>query len=357
MADTGPQPDPANDASLEQQLDEVLRQIQEIEPGLIPATNAAKAASPTTPAEPATAAPDPDGKLDAQLDELLAAAQAQATDPLNDASSTGVPTPTTNDDPDSLAGDELAAQIQSLLDDAKRTSEVATPAPQESLAADATPHGESLSVEQLLQHAAGEEKTWTQQIAQDGGNPATPVPAPAAPPALKQLDAELAESADHAMAGDFETVTEVLQAEQRNTDGPATTQGEELAGDFETPESVIQAGPAPLVVAAAGSAGSVARELDTQPEARPHAAAPLAPAVAAVAQDLATPATRRARKSSRRIDWAAWNDRLLRLCATVNRPLMSLSPEWRGTVGMVALLQVFLASVLLLGKIASVVRG
>jgi len=200
--------------------------------------------------------------------------------------------------------------------------------------------------------------------------------------AVKDLDSILADSADDAVAGDYETIEQVLAEEQAATAAPAaqtdTTTPEaafpaepdddELPeGMFEAPEQ-IQAGKDPRppevaepVAAPAGGgdftarAEDVAKELAEQPESLPPE--PEAPPVTPTPKPTPTPGVRRGSRS--RSIAAAVGSRLvgvagrtpevaLQVCTTINKPVRKLPAEWQNTVGYVGLLTLFNATLILI---------
>ncbi|MEE9212144.1 MAG: hypothetical protein V3U29_05775, partial [Phycisphaeraceae bacterium] len=142
-------------------------------------------------------------------------------------------------------GDDLADQIQALLDESKDAPTAA--------ATDDAPSAAALTDEPAAD--ADAEPAPTDQAAATAASADTAAPAVAAtdanrqPPdqsndaiSVEQIDNMLAQQADDAVAGDFETVTEVLTAAQAQPAEPepaASDQLDQPAGAFESPEQVI----------------------------------------------------------------------------------------------------------------------
>ena len=163
------------------------------------------------------------------------------------------------------------------------------------------------------------------------------------PEPIGQIGQMLADQADEAMSGDFEMVTDLLEEPS-----PAD---EDLDRAFQAPEELegadeLAGTTADDQRAAPVSAGAaeVAAELDSQPEDLP-AAAPMTRRGAAATtaagpvkgKEVINPAAIRAAERA-----------LKRICAVINTPVMRLSPEWRNTVGWIALAVVPPAIVLVL---------
>lgn len=313
---------------LEAQLDALLQQIEEQEPGAL--TNTPPASKPQAPA-PATA----EQRQDAAQNHLQAAS------------------PSADDD---FSDDDLGRQIQSLLDNANavgkggaKTSTKIKPAPPASAPAD-QPADEQVPADDAsaeLDPADDDDST------------------------IRKLDELLAEEAQDAVAGDFETVDHVLGDAAQPAPPPAPApapvpaakapqpaaipkpptppaapaqddddEGDDfIDGDFEDPaESLGVTG---------GSAADVAAELDDQPENRP---APVAAAAAPPEPVAAAEETSPRRSASRlpRLSPKLAERTLRHTCATLNRPLQHVSPGTRSTIGWVGLLTLGNGVVLLL---------
>lgn len=251
----------------------------------------------------AKAAPSAEGNIETQLDSLAAEVQGVKTSPaaakgaaaagqapaLSPAKPAEIPERSQSALDESLPGDDLAEQIQNLLDDAKRGQEEAA----------ASPVAEAQSVE--------------------------------------QIDDMLAASADQAVAGAFETPAEAAATtaspETAALSGESALDSEPLLeGGFATPEELLQGkNESAAAPAFNADARAVAQELDNQPElvaASPPASEPAAP-----------PAKRAPRRP------------LLRgLLVTINKPLLSCSKSTRDLVGWIGLLTLFNASVLMMGR-------
>jgi hypothetical protein len=268
--------------------------------------------------EPHQSAPPTEGDLGKQIDSLLTSATeamegaddaaastaAQATDAVASAAAGAAPPAGGDGD---LAGDELAKQIQELLDTAKESTE-ATPA-----------------------HAAA------------GPDPAPEVSARA----IEKIDEALAESADDAVAGDFETVAEAdgqagaaAAGRRVEDDVPDATQTEpDLEGGFSSPDALMQT---PAAAGFSADARSVAQELDSQPENAAKPAKRDKPAKAKAPRDPRDPNA---------------PSLLRRTLILINAPLLHASKQTRDLVGWVGLLTVFNASVLLMARTVFHVTG
>ncbi|MCE9591189.1 MAG: hypothetical protein K8S99_11770 [Planctomycetes bacterium] len=365
MADTeNDKPHPVGvkegDAELQEQLDTLLTTLNKAESGLQAVEGSTgKAAPPSAPDDM------PEGDtitpaIDAMLTEARAAGSKESTT-ARPAPTAALVAATTNTDAvkpspeEDILGEDLANQIQELLDS---TAE---------------------SMGGGVKLAAREEtiKSSTPPVAP--ASPSAPEPPAISPmpikPALvtrvenaqiKALDTTLAQEADDAIAGDFETPQDVIltaaatasaaqeqaqanahaQAPQANTaagERPAKNLSDveeepALEGDFESPAELVAkatvkaAAPPPGFTA---GAADVAKELDSQPEknagATPRAREPVAP--------------RRPRTFA--LSPAALAKGLFVL---LNRPLANASVQTRNLVGWVGLLTLFNATLLIAGS-------
>ena len=253
------------DLEIERQLDALLMQMGSPTPEQAPPPAAAAALSTEEPP------PAEDDELDAVAPATLST-PAPAAAEADDATAAPAVAPAAGDD-----GDDLAAQIQQLLDDARGATPTDEPC--------APPAAKS---------AARDER------AEPVHEPAPAAAAEADVP-IDAIDSMLADAAEE-VAGDFETIDQVLSTDAvvesavaAEADEPAPVVGHavaaddqakdmteeaEVPGDFETPESLLgePAAPradstaaAPSAPPAAGpgrAAAAVAAELDE------HAAAP-----------------------------------------------------------------------------------
>ncbi len=327
---------PDAELDLESQLDALLDQIDQAEPGLVA----------RKPAEPAAA-----------LAVAVAEPPAAAEPPV---------------DADSDAGLDLASQIQQLLDDAR------TQQPSSAFSAVAEPAGTPVAEAAVPPQP---EPVVAPQPASLSPAAQTPDTAMASETLnIEAIDQMLADEADQALAGDFETITEVLATEnlpevsapaQRESAAPvasavsAPPTGEEeddLEGSFEEPETVLQAATASADTGLSEDAKAVARELDDQPENRSRASR------AGDSQDTVPPAASDRRRAARPsafkslgrtvlVELKALPELLRVACEAINRPLAALTPHTRDMVGYAGLITVFWGSVTLVGKLVSVLMG
>ena len=363
------------------------------------------------------AAEKPD--VEAQLDALLGRIEEEQTgendaDTATAVSSSPKEAPAGTDDPEPAveaveAEDSLADQVQELLDQDRAAEDSAaeelvppSQAHDQKTGAEADSDTDPLGVQidQLLDMAREQEGDQSADLpatapeAVEAETAGQPSPAEARPSegktdseTVKDLDRILADSADDAVAGDYDTIEQVLAEEQTATSAPAaqtdtTTAEAPFAGEsddenlpegmFETPEQ-IQAGadskPAkaaePIAAPVGGGdftagAEDVARELAEQPESMPQEAEP--EPVAASAKASPSPATgdgSRGRSiaaalGSRVVGVAGRTpDLALRVCTTINKPVRRLPAEWQNTVGYIGLLTFFNATVIMVYKLLS----
>lgn len=180
--------------------------------------------------------------------------------------------------------------------------------------------------------------------------------------AVAELDRILASSANDAVAGDFETLEDVVgdgmaqpsavAASAPLIKTPSADDEDRLHADFQAPESVLTQQPgaptAPPAAAFTAGAADVDRELK-QDEAGQAVTAPQV-AHAAVAPEFGVHRQPLLRRATAAV--AAIVPRTARsACEAINRPLHRLSPESRNLVGYVGLLTLFNASVLLIYKL------
>jgi hypothetical protein len=314
VADDNPQPSAAPASGLEAQLDALVADAA-AHPTDAPADNPADA--PAAPTDTAAAAP---------ADVTAAASESAAPD---------------------LVGDALAQQIQQLLDDAQIQSDAAAAAAAPAAVPDDPP----------------------------ATDPPPPAPAPTEAQALAEIDNHLAKEADTAIAGEFETVQEVMSAaQQAQAPAPPSSEPAILPAD-PVPTSVAPQVPAPPVPAAAPAVSAaaapvpvpaaarsapaaaptpagatsqdVARELDEQPAAATTPAAPPTPGPTPAPVPVPAPVARKPAAARRATPWQALDRLLRRALAAVDSPLRGLTPGARNILGLVALVTVFNATCLL----------
>lgn len=196
----------------------------------------------------------------------------------------------------------------------------------------------------------------------------------------------MAEEADDAIAGDFDTVHDVLASEQAQAPAPApiaaatpesapVSNGFSATGadvgtelDAQSPKAVGAAAAAIGAATAVSAAAAAAPKPVTFAAPAPVASGAAKPSVAAPTSGPApaTPAEPRGPGLLTRLTQRVKSVRLpstnpLRLarwtCATINAPLNVLAPTTRNTIGYVGLLTLFNASVLLMGKGATSLMG
>jgi hypothetical protein len=316
-----------------------------------------------------------------------AAADADDSATVNDADADDDPSPRDPAPPQTVpVGEDLADQIQQLLDGAKKEVVPPTSADDEFEEAE----GAFLAPEQVLMEAANDadaSQPAPRPASQPPTRPAEAVPSsasavtprvPVPEPADRKLDAEmigaiddyLSEQADDAVGGEFETVHEVLSAEAeaaRLDPSRAAAHADERdesaeAGDhddasdgrtYDDPRQVL-GDPSNDDRSAhrdakgfGATAEDVADELDDQPESQAEGDASAAGADADDVRPRPLP----------RLVVRGGAELARRMCAAVNRPLAQCSPQTRHLLGYFALLHVFLGSALLIGKAAASLFG
>jgi hypothetical protein len=265
-------------------------------------------------------ASQPEGELEQQLDSLAAEARS---DPATESQA--------NADADDLSGDALADQIQDLLNDAKQGASGATASEPFKRATAATA---SASQDTVVQH----------------------------------LDSLLAADADDAVAGDFETTSEIADEPggggmiepEGDADGKDDKQTEpDLEGAFTTPEELLQAEdaaaePEESERAHASSfnadAKAVARELDAQPEKAAAVAVAEKPQRAAEREPVEEVESAKPRKPRP-------GPSLRGMLVAINRPLLNCSKQTRNLVGWIGLLTLFNGSILMMGRMVFHIAG
>ncbi len=406
MADSETQPDGQTSdklGDLDAQLDSLLRRIEDQEPGLV------SAPPPAAPPAEAEAEPEPEAEIEAEpavsAVEAAKAAAAEANpdnpsvpedvaeqamlasmglSPDGSPPAENAPKPST--DADHVADDVIDEQIESVIEtsspeaqatlDALKTalseeSAREEPAASETASKAEAPPADPLAaqLDQLLGAASSPpadrlegvfEPPDDETVAAASAAAATQNPSSAEdePPAsaefdgptpanvsLDELDELIAENADGAVAGEFETVSQVMDG-KAETDEEASGSAAEstaaleaasaqaaakqaqdgaLAGDFASPDELLNSSDA------AATAADVAQELDEQPERQLQEYSSVA-----VVEDAAEPASRKTLRASL-ARMARWEPAARRACAVVNRPVLKLRPEMRDTLGWVAI--------------------
>ena len=277
--------------------------------------------------------------------------------------------------PEDLIGNDLADQIQDLLDDAKETEASAGVAPpekneqavnesdemldeqvqqdiskgesgeHESVESDDEGVDESMfcSPEELVQQET-ESEAAEPVVAQAEQTPQTTESTEQADQdqAISMIDDYLAENADQAIAGDFETVQEVLAS------NVAAVDTSEIAVSFEAPEAVVakEANVDDMVAGDFESIDEVA-EQPSPPVEKTEQPKPEPVVVETVSEESIAHADR----------VTVCKGVLRQFCAIVNRPLIKAGPEVQSAIGLAAMVTVFNASMLLIGKLAFAVLG
>ena len=401
------------DLDLESQLDALLEQIEQAEPGIVPRASTASAFEPPSPAQ----TPPPVEDAAPVVDDAAAAVEDPAAET--------VQSEVAQDEEASL---DLASQIQQLLDDARThqpdasaasTAAAARPASRpeasqpdpltaDDVSADASEITDAAAVDAALQSfdqndfepaAPVEESAEPPQAA--ATRPTTTAQAssrPADPPQdhamgetlnIDDIDQLLADDADNALAGDFETISEVLATEQlpdippqpsrlagatpapaaqpapaaaapaspEASATPAESQEfeDELEGSFEEPEAVMQSAAESPSSTLSPGAMAVAQELDDQPENRVRASAKQdsqdAPPESTDQPAPARPSAIAAMARTVLAELKTAPELIRSTCEIINRPLVALTPQTRDMIGYIGLITLFWGSVTLVGRI------
>lgn len=307
---------------------------------------------------------DAQAALEAQAQQVNAAAKPEKT--VQGAQAIDPPVMPENDIPDS---DDL---LDTLSDIAKA---VATPEPAASAALEDV-HQED-DIDTQAQSPAQE----TQQVATDNIDDANNVDDAekvddADAMSLDDIDQMLADEADQAVAGDFETLSEVLepaaapepqeaaianeaQAKQNQADAQATNEisaeaeagtdadDEEMdfAGSFETTDDIITQEPETASEQSLSEdAQAVARELDEQPENKHAATAGSINSAGAGSGGLA-------QRVMNLAAFARVPDVAKQVCETISRPMEAVAPQTRDMVGYIGLITLFWGTVAVMVKL------
>jgi hypothetical protein len=314
---------------------------------------------------------EPTADLEAQIDALAAEATGAGGAPaMSDEASVpaaaGVEPAAAGDGAD-LVGDALAQQIQQLLDDAQAHSGQTATAPKPAAAPTGAADARASAPAAAAATAADE------------------VDANAA----AELDSHLALEADKTIAGEFETVQEVMSAAQKPA-GPAAeapavpvpAEAAKIAPAAPAPPAAepaaaapapapavaepakIAPAPAPAPASVAATTGATAQDVAHELDAQPAASAPAAGAPPAAAAKAASAKPARAAAAAvpaaasappRTALWPQIDRSLRRFFAVFNGPLLGVGPGVRQALGLIALVTVFNATCLLV--YVTVIKG
>ncbi len=317
---------PPREQDIEQQLDELLAQLMEHEPDVVAMPDSIESAQAQTQGYASPAAETDDaapggGDGYGQADQAVTMPSSPA-EPV---------APAMADDAD----DALASQIQEMLDDA-RSAEAAV---------DETP------------------TTVAQPVAAPAASAAAELDA--VDVSIQAIDEMLAEAADDAVAGEFETVDEVLstqapaakaapaavarsvaamtQAPPAGDDVAGHDDPDAVPGDFASPEELLRTSTALAADSDAdtdavagvltGSAAAVAGELNSGERSEPKGPTP------PTASRRRTPAI------------VTCNRNLRRTLGLINRPLDSVSPSIRNAIGLLGAANIVLGAGMLVYSI------
>jgi len=371
--------------SLDEQLDALIKRLEEVEPSLVPAdlrqnppqepTPAQEPApEPQPAAEPVTAEATPDtpeepdapqdAGLEAQLDTLLneispetPAATEQEPAPKPVEAVKAVDTEVDLDSVEQLASDLIDQQIDSATQPDKQPEETeAKPTESvtlseddlssqiESLLKDAqlTGSGEAPPAEPVKAEppAAEAEPKLAQTVPQTPDTSADPAPAEGSGSAsIEQIDAMLADSAEQAIEkASTETVAETPRVP--GTDEVLAQQAkaeEEAQAQKQSAEPPTPPETAPVQTAGA-TAEDVARELDEDAEASPQKTPEQAQTVTEPQQPAEVGAPTEVTAVTKPGNLRKAERAMFYLCKTINRPANFLSPEMRDNIGYVGVL-------------------
>ncbi len=304
------------EGDLEAELNQLLAQMTSGESAK--SSSSAKSEPTPTPTPPTEVESSSDASISALADALMA-----------DAGEGKSPAPVESVGED-LVGDALAQQIQELLDDAEAQLDSAdfldpSQLSMSDTAADnaADPAADSTqktgaTAPVAASAAAVDSSTVAAGVVSASSN--LPDDPQAIQKAVEKLDDSLAQEADEAMAGDFETVADVVGSQSATNGNDAWNQETQnpLAGATQAGGdhgSVVSTDPNTPAAGAGASAQDLANELDTQPEKAALSTAEI--------QDPPAPSKRR----------KPLTHRLRAALAAANGPVATLSPSNRDLVG------------------------
>lgn len=316
---------------------------------------------------------DESGKdLNRQLDDLVEKLQRDPSDTLATESADVTSSPSEADQ--SQVNDQLDGQIESMLKDAWGGDQIdgdAERAQHEQDVPEPVATVDQPDPTSELSPPAQTGQPLERQFAVDAIDQ-TP-PAAVSAEEVERIDEKLAAQVDQMVAGDFESVEELLSVEELKSFAETTSPiapeptAQEAEGAFKTIESPMEVAfesVEELLTATDeedsqgfdAKAEDVARELDQRP---------VAEAATTPAQDLPT---QKVGQKPIGPDLARWNvlflgiwravtdfePRLRQVCTLINMPLLRSSPDTRNVVGYVGLITLFNASVILLIRFAEI---
>lgn len=304
-------------------------------------------------------------ELQAQLDALLSGDTSEET--IDTAQQLIDDTKSANaNDAAALAAkdDDLVSQIQELLDDAR--------------AAQADIDDAYDKTDQTDSDVDAVDARPSATVEKQPGSAKKADAEPQADAALDEIDTLLAEQAEEAIDGDFDTPEDVLAAErpaprvagrEEGVDDdvmPMHIEEPDMEGSFDTPD-VIEATAEQSGNTIVGldddeadhafdaSADDVAAELDSQPELSTKKRKPAAPKAAEPAPAQTGNVRQRLAELARNLHPTRLGEQtqtLKSVCEAVNSPLERVSPSTRDMIGYIGLITIFNAGVLIAWRVA-----
>lgn len=363
-------------ANQEQAMDDLLAAVTAAAKDM-PAAAPAKPVPMPAPVEPEAVTPEVDDE------PVVAATHVAASHVDEPAAADADETPADAEPAGDALGLDLASQIQQLLDDART---------QEADGSSSTAEDDARQDAELDAAAASKAVAAAPPVASEDGAMN-----------IDAIDQMLADGADEAVVGDFETINEVLATdttpEAAAEPAPAATspvaaspaaaagvsdgagaegqpagaveEEEEIDGSFETPSEILTAAPdqvatEPVTVdasALSADAQAVGKELDEQPElkagkqARGNTAAKGDPAAVAADSKPLKISGLVAKLPAILAAIKGLPGAVQQVCMMINRPLLGLSPQARDMVGYAGLITVFWGSVTIVGKFVFAMMG
>ena len=305
---------PSDNLDLGAQLDALINQIREQEPqlvkGALPAAKDEKDPSKNDepPASNASEETSSTEGLDIDLKSPIDALLEQQVETEGDAA------------PDDSSEEHLDNQIQELLVDAASQP--------------SSDQAEAVAEEPVEEQAATSQESASGQDEDDSKESMT----------MEAIDELLAEQAEEAVAGDFETVNDVLAAEQaKKTEEPVLLDNESTptASEIKEEESLEGAFVKPEDVMGEQDDGGFDADAEAVAEELDEATNDAATDTADKATDETDPGQADQIKRRRKLNLVIFSTALKHTCRTINRPISRLSPANRQLVGYIALLTVF----------------